>query len=128
MHLFEDVGGLKYVAEATYLDHHVEERPDRDGRLRNAFVFELDLTYPGQTRSEATFVREHSPSPKSREMWTRPMEELRKLAKEQPLIEAAPTERKRIVHIRSEAVRIYVLRRAQWNVRGVPPARTFHGQ
>jgi 5-methylcytosine-specific restriction enzyme A len=111
MHLFEEAerSWVRYMGEATYVAHHVEERPDVDGSLRSAIVFELDLAYPGVTSAGVMEVRERI---SGREMWQRPMAELRELATKRPPAEADPVERRQIARIRSEAVRVYVLRRA----------------
>ena len=111
MHLFEadEDTFVRYVGQATYLDHHLEERPDVDRNLRKAIVFELDLTYPSVTGAGVMEVRDRL-SPKT--MWRRPLEEVRELATKEPPPNASPAERRQITYIRSEAVRVYVLRRA----------------
>src|SRR3989442_510614 len=45
LHLFEQVqrGMVRYVGEATYVGHHFAPAPDRDGRPRQAIVFDLSL-------------------------------------------------------------------------------------
>ena len=110
VHLFEKLASrrYRYVGEATYLDHHVERAPDREGDLRDAFVFELDLTYPDLPTARSV-VREAGKNPRYASLSN---EELRKLAIEQPPAGATAKERRSIVRIRSEAVRVYVLRRA----------------
>jgi 5-methylcytosine-specific restriction enzyme A len=111
MHLFEEAerSWVRYVGEATYVAHHLEERPDADGRLRSAIVFELDLTYP---RSDGAGVMEVHDRLSARDLWRRPLDELRELAAKNPSPSAEPAERRQIAYIRSEAVRVYVLRRA----------------
>jgi len=114
IHLFEyvDQGLVRYIGEATYLAHHIEERPDVNGDTRNAIIFELEVN----PTAEAPEVQEAPPTiPKSRSLrlWTRPLEEVKKIATERPSNKAIPVERRAITYQRSEAVRVYVLRRAQ---------------
>ncbi|OOZ39701.1 hypothetical protein BOW53_10595 [Solemya pervernicosa gill symbiont] len=43
--LFESVesGAVRYVGNCEYITHHIEERPDKNGDLRNAIIFHLDV-------------------------------------------------------------------------------------
>jgi len=112
MYLFETAerGLVTHVGEATYVSHHLTEKPDVDGTLRTAIVFELDLTYPGYTSTGVMEVRDRI---SDKGMWSKSMKELRELALKTPPKGSDPAERRQIAHVRSNAVRVYVLRRAK---------------
>ena len=113
IHLFEYVntGQVRYVGQAHYLGHHTEDRPDLEGNIRKAFIFEMDIDTTGSKTPERT----ESPrnlSKASLKLWTRPLDEIRRLAIERPKLNATIQERRIITYQRSESVRVYVLRRA----------------
>ncbi len=109
VHLFEYVasGIVRFKGEVTYLGHHEERRPDREGNWRNAFVFELAVDSPASSTTDQTPLPVAEPK-----YWSMPASELRALAKRAPLPQTNVTQRRQVVRQRSEAVRIYVLRRA----------------
>lgn len=111
MHLFETAerAWVRYIGEATYIQHHLADMPDADGALRTGIVFELDLTYPGRPGSGTMEVRDRV---SGRDLWKKSLEELRDLALKGPAEGAEPAERRQISYVRSEAVRVYVLKRA----------------
>ena len=111
--LFEYVkkGYVRFVAEATYIGHHYEQRPDRDGRFRQAVIFELDLdgmqTAPVRILDPAVAA-----VTSQKTLWKKSLSEVRELAVEKSPSEAETSQRRIAVRLRSEAVKIYVLRRA----------------
>lgn len=109
LHLFEEAGPAKvrYVGEATYVGHHLEELPDRNGDLRQAIVF--DLAVETEAPPGVAIVREGPPADR---LWSRPLDEVRRLAQQRADPGVSRGERRRITHARSKAVRVYVLRRA----------------
>ena len=112
--LFEDLGNghLRYVGEAAYLGYHEQLAPDRTGKQRKAFVFELALDSPAAGTPQ-TDVREPGPqAARDKRLWARPLQDLRRLALETPPASASAQERRANAYTRSEAVRVYVLRRA----------------
>lgn len=112
VYLFEEVGKgfVRYVGEVSYLGYHYEERPDKDGRLRQAIVFELALEPESLTNPEV--IREPKSSSTTRGLWGKPLEDLHHLALTGSDKEATPTVRRQVVRMRAEAVRVYVLKRA----------------
>ncbi len=111
IHLFESVatGNVQYVGRFEYLGHHTEDRPDKNGDRRKAIVFELGLlgdSPAGSSPADPTLP------PSRHRMWTRPLSELRELAAAVSNSSVPARERRSIVHIRSESVKVYVLRRA----------------
>lgn len=103
--LFEAIGrgSVRYIGEVEYLGHHREERPDTNGDLRQAIVFELGIC----TGSPATNVQETT-VPYRR--WS--LADLRRLALTSAVIGSSLAERRVNVQRRSDALREYVLRRA----------------
>jgi 5-methylcytosine-specific restriction protein A len=79
--LFEYVSTrrVRYMGEAAYLGHHTERRPDRNGDIRNAFVFELDLN-SSMSAEESTIPETEDPNERTLRLWSRPLSELRSLA------------------------------------------------
>lgn len=111
LHLFEETrkGYARYVGIASYLDHRERLAPDRHGDLRKVIIFQFDLDAPAQG-SEA----QNAPADREEksQMWKRSLPELRKLAIDRPPSEIPPQERKVLVRERSQAVKIYVRKRA----------------
>lgn len=118
VHLFEAIGSgdVRYVGEATYLGHHLEERPDTEGNPRQAIVFELDLETSAS--ESAAVVSEPGSAYSARELRQKSLDELRRLALANASRSAPAKERRQNVRVRSEAVRLYVLRRANGSCEG----------
>ena len=100
--LFEYVskGSVRFIGEATYLGHHVEQRPDKDGNQRNAIIFELEV----ESNPAALKVALTAPtavSERNLRLWSRPLKEVRALAMAAPAGQVSVAERRRIVHQRS---------------------------
>ncbi len=111
--LFEYVskGHVRCIGEATYVGHHTEERPDRNGDLRDAIVFELDInTNGGENNTSAPET--DNPNEQTLHLWSRPLSEVRNLAVRTAPPKVTEKTRRVITRQRSEAVRVYVLRRA----------------
>ncbi len=118
LHLFEDVGSgrVRYVSEASYLGHHREVAPDREGDGRQAIVFELALSSDVEGTPKSDLRR-----PGRREdarFWRMSLEELRKRAVKGPGPGATTKQRKVNTHERSQSVRVYVLKRAKGTCEG----------
>ena len=118
LHLFEQTrkGFVQYLGEFAYLDHHEERAPDLAGALRKAIVFELEAI-----GSEVDFSPALPPAAAESELgrfWSLPLRQLRDFACTISSKDEMPLKRKRTVYERSEAVRIYVLRRANGKCEG----------
>jgi 5-methylcytosine-specific restriction protein A len=131
VHLFEAIGkgAVKYIGEAEYLGHHFEERPDIKEGLRKAIIFELALI----TGTLLSSTQTHEPlelNAASR-LGNKTLDELRRFATEGINASASTKERRRNVYVRSEAVRAYVLKRAEGRCEGCDaeaPFKTKRGQ
>lgn len=114
IHLFEQAerAHVRYVGEATYLGDHREQRPDVNDNPRQAIIFELAVTAPmdGHELDEAATTPAENIN--RRQLWSRPLDEIRQRAVQQASATATEQVRRVITYQRSEAVRVYVLRRA----------------
>ena len=131
VHLFEALGAgdVRYIGEVDYLGHHYEERPDTSGHLRRAIVFELALAAHAQD-SDSPQLHDPERGP-ARHLRDTSLEELRRLAIEGASRGASVEERRRNARVRSEAVRAYVLKRADGSCEGCSeeaPFKTRRGQ
>ncbi len=119
VHLFEEAGsGLaSYLGEVEYLGHHLEQRPDREGNKRNAIVFELGFVDYAAPQGPATTAIPTKPL-SEKKLAAKSLQELRQLALAGPHKEASLQERRRVVRVRSDAVRAYVLKRAAGTCEG----------
>ena len=113
VYLFEAFGdgNVRYMGEATYLGHHMEERQDTEGFLRQAIVFELDLEIDAV--ESALAVQEPNASYSVRSLRGKSLKDLRRLALAGTSKTASTKERRQNVWVRSEAVRTYVLNRSE---------------
>lgn len=111
--LFENLSGgrVRFVGESRYLGHHIERRPDREGDERDAIVFELELLTAEDEEVEEPEVE--MPTSTNLRLWSRSLADLRKLALKHPSKSTGKANRRKIIYQRSEAVKVYVLRRAK---------------
>jgi 5-methylcytosine-specific restriction enzyme A len=126
LHLFEQTrkGFAQYLGEFSYLDHHEDRAPDSDGELRNVVVFELELV---SDKSDFTPVSAASAAkPVRGKFWNLPLHQLRDLASGKSSKDQTAATRKRMVYERSEAVRVYVLRRANGKCEGCEQLAPFN--
>jgi 5-methylcytosine-specific restriction protein A len=100
----------------VYEKHHIEQAPDREGKQRNAIVFELR---PLSAIVETTEENSGGESPKT-------LEELRALAKAAPgIVPPTKTAGARNIYQRSRDVRNYVLARAAGHCEGCKTSAPF---
>jgi 5-methylcytosine-specific restriction enzyme A len=115
IHLFEYVnpGRVQYVGQANYLGHHFEDRPDVAGNQRKAIIFELDVdNSTGREPVQQDTIGSPASKKRTLKLWSRPLDEVRRMATTRAKSDAKPQERRAIVRLRSESVRVYVLRRS----------------
>ena len=105
------------VIEAKYVGHYTEVASDRDGNARKAIVFELSMRSldGGSDVPSVTLPR---PREQRSGLWNQSLDKLRKAALAETPTDAPAKERKTAVRQRSEAVRVYVLRRADGRCEG----------
>jgi 5-methylcytosine-specific restriction enzyme A len=112
LHLFEQAsrGQVGYIGEAEYLSHHETTAPDRNGTQRKVIVFELALLGDDPTAEVPSLGV--APQELPREFQKMSLEQLRSAALRNAARSTTPSERKAIIHQRSEAIKAYVKRRA----------------
>jgi 5-methylcytosine-specific restriction enzyme A len=108
--------GLRFVGEMVYDKHHIEQAPDREGKQRDAIVFELrPLSAVVETTEEGS--GEDSPNT---------LEGLRALAKAAAgIVLPTKTADARNIYQRSRDVRNYVLARAAAHCEGCKAPAPF---
>jgi 5-methylcytosine-specific restriction enzyme A len=125
LHLFEQTrkAFVQYLGEFSYLDHHEELTPDLTGDVREVIVFELEVIT--KVFAFTPLSPPHWDKTGRTKFWNLSLHQLRELACTISPKEQTPLERKRVVYERSEAVRIYVLRRANGKCEGCEQAAPF---
>ncbi len=112
LHLFEETRSahVRYLGPVQCVGHHYASAPDRSGTLRRVIVFELafDNTDPAGITPPTTFPE----SEKDPELESKTLPQLRELALRKAAAGAPPAVRKVNAYRRSQAVKLYVLRRA----------------
>jgi len=116
LHLFEYVekGRVRYVGPCQCLDYHRQQAPDRDGNLRQAIVFELEIITAGTRESQIDAIEEIRPP----RFWSMSEEDLLASATQTPRSDSSTVIRRKSVYQRSEAVRVFALRRADGKCEG----------
>jgi 5-methylcytosine-specific restriction protein A len=108
--------GVRFIGEMVYEKHHIEQAPDREGKLRDAIVFELR---PLSAIVETTEGAAGEEPPKT-------LEGLRALAKAAAgIVPLTKTAGVRNVYQRSRDVRNYVLTRAAGHCEGCKTPAPF---
>lgn len=121
LHLFEYVkkGEVRYLGNASYLEHREEVRPDVDKNPRNAIVFQLSID-SGEAGEPATPTKPDDTPPA--QFWKQPFEKLRNevfaSAEKVEDLPSTPKEGKRVVYLRSARLKAYVIRRANGHCEG----------
>lgn len=129
VHLFEEVGrgDYQYVGEFEYLGHHLEQRPDNNTHLRNVIVFELGNVGVPPIRG-ANAPPENEPLPTEKNLVGMDLSSLRRLALAAADLQATAEERRRVVRLRSAAVKAYVLKRAGGKCEGCTQPAPFNNR
>ncbi|PSW14391.1 HNH endonuclease [Photobacterium rosenbergii] len=120
IHVFEYVkkAYVRYNGKAECIGYHEEQKPDREGNMRNAFVFHLMMNSSDEAVIEPTSLTSEVESDKATKEVKK---KLRKLKSLEDLREAAlqtspktstESERKVVNYYRSEALKAYVLARS----------------
>ncbi len=126
LHVFEadGAGFARYVGQMVYAGHElVPNTPDVDGHIRTSIVFHLVPIEGADPRATspadvAEALLSADDAPRLPDLWTSPMATVLEAALARA--DQAPTARdgRRIVRTRSEAVRVYVQRRANGRCEG----------
>jgi len=106
IYLFENNGNgyVRYVGEMVCIGFREVRGSDIDGNERRVIVFELG--------SGDSLNRSFDHDDEYEKMWRESMQKLRKRATTPYVSKKSPSERKALAKVRSRAIRVYVLRRA----------------
>jgi 5-methylcytosine-specific restriction protein A len=106
LHLFEreSKGHVRYVDEMVCTGFREIRGPDIDSNPRRIIVFELTAAYELESTGE--------PDDAYDQLWREPLNALRRRATASYLSKKRPSERRALALSRSDAIRVYTLRRA----------------
>lgn len=104
-------GHVKFVSEVVCVNYHTEQRPDKNNNFRNAFVFHLAMVSSQDSGSsirepEAIYHIKHT------NLRKKSLSELREIATSKVSRNNQNRELQISVKVRSEAIKIYALKRA----------------
>lgn len=127
LHLFEYVkeAHVRYIGEAQYVGQHIEERPDREGSTRSVIIFHLVLL-PAVANEIQVPKRSYGSNLKPNRNLS--LAELRKLALLAASEYATKEQLVQNTAVRSEAIRLYALKRSQGVCEGCSVPAPFHGK
>jgi 5-methylcytosine-specific restriction protein A len=125
LHLFRTAsrGSVEYVGRATYMGHRWKAGADRNSTPRETILFELSVD--ADLSGVPITLESSGPAGLTKRLWAQPLQDLRALALRLVPAKATLEERKRNVYQRSEAVKVYVLRRSQGACEGCQRAAPF---
>lgn len=114
IHVFEYTkkAYVRYIGSAECLGYHAENRPDREGNNRIAFVFHLDIDSAGAKSA----VSDSKPSPclkNAKDLKKKNIEKLREAALDSAPKNASFKEKREIAYYRSQALKLYVVARSK---------------
>lgn len=116
--LFESTsqGFVRFLGYCNYVFHHIEERPDRNGELRNAIVFHLDIVNTQNIDTAQTLTSKVVEAPKAVYI-TKPskgksLQQLREIALSSTPTYASTQEKIQSIQNRSTAIKLYAKKRA----------------
>ena len=126
LHLFEYTrrGYVRYIGQADCIGYHQEERPDRDGKLRKALVFHLDVNSSPVPSSVREVPPVYDPDDTNR-LKRYSLVQLRDAALPKAVSTAEPQARMQVAYYRAEAIRRYALARANGHCEGCTQAAPF---
>lgn len=131
LHLFNytERGHVCYVGQMVCTGYQERRGPDVEGSIRRVIVFEL--TPIEDFLLDKSHWQTEQATMEARGLWSTPIDELRRRATAAAARSATPDERRVNARARSEAVRVYVLRRANGVCEGCgspAPFRTPEGR
>lgn len=108
LHLFEYVkkGGVRYIGQMVCTGHQERRAPDSEGNDRRVIVFELTPINAFEKPVE------EEKFPEETGLWQTSLSSLREKALASSTVGISPSERKNLIQYRSNAIRVYALRRA----------------
>ncbi len=117
IYLFEKfLSGYRFVGLCNYIDNRIEKLKDRNGELRNAIVFRLDIINAQNIDKAQTSTSKVVEAPKAVYI-TKPskgksLQQLREIALSSTPIHASAQEKIQSIQNRSTAIKLYAKKRA----------------
>ena len=107
---------VRFLGYCNYVFHHIEERPDRNGELRDAIVFHLDIVNNQNIDTAQTLTSKVVEAPKAVYI-TKPskgktLQQLREIALSSTPTHASTQEKIQSIQNRSTAIKLYSKKRA----------------
>ncbi len=114
IHVFEYTrkAYVRYLGSAECLGYHEEVRPDREGGYRKVFVFHLDIDSVDRSQGD-TDLAEITEIEDKKTLRKRNLDELRRAALASESKESTPKQKLRLARYRSDAIKLYVLKRSK---------------
>ena len=116
---------VRYIGSAECLGYHDEDRPDREGNNRVAFVFHLDIDSVGNqnivSEPKATYSLKNSKHLKNKSI-----KELREAALNQIPRTSTPKVKQETAYYRSQALKLYVIARSRGTCEGCKENAPFN--
>ena len=126
--LFESVssGYVRFVGFCNYISDHTEERPDKNGELRDAIVFYLDIISNGDANINQKVTHNIVEAPKASYITKQiikpskgmSLQQLRDIALSETPTQAITKEKIQSIKYRSDAIRLYAKKRADGKCEG----------
>ena len=116
--LFESTsrGFVRFLGYCNYVFHHIEERPDRNGELRDAIVFHLDMVNTRNIDTAQNLTSKVVEAPKAvyitKPSKSKSLQQLREIALSSTPTHASTQEKIQSIQNRSTAIKLYAKKRA----------------
>lgn len=129
--LFESTsrGFVRFLGYCNYVFHHIEERPDRNGEVRDAIIFHLDMVNNKNLDTAQTLTFELVKAPKvvyiTKPSKGKSLQQLREIALSSTPIQASTQEKIQSIQNRSTAIKLYTKKRANGICEGCEETAPF---
>ncbi len=115
---------VRYIGSAECLGYHEEDRPDREGNNRTAFVFHLDINSTGNdyiiSEPKATYSLTNP-----KQLKNKSIKDLREAALSQSPRTSTSKEKQETAYYRSQALKLYIIARSQGICEGCGESAPF---
>lgn len=129
--LFESTsrGFVRFLGYCNYVFHHIEERPDRNGEVRDAIIFHLDMVNNKNLDTAQTLTSKLVKAPKvvyiTKPSKGKSLQKLREIALSSTPIQASTQEKIQSIQNRSTAIKLYTKKRANGICEGCEETAPF---
>ena len=129
--LFESTsrGFVRFLGYCNYVFHHIEERPDRNGEVRDAIIFHLDMVNNKNLDTAQTLTFKLVKAPKvfyiTKPSKGKSLQQLREIALSSTPIQASTQEKIQSIQNRSTAIKLYTKKRANGICEGCEETAPF---